>query len=413
MSAPPISGDVAPWLYAPWLPEHGDALIQNIAETGQVRFAPVHLFPPDKPEARRHVALLAGMKPQAYRRAVRRRLLGAAPFASGLVVTFDWAPAIRQLVAVARELGLPTVLVPHEGVFFDEERYYGGKGTAPVADRVLGWGQLHHDVFTRRGYPPDAIEQVGSPKLSSARRYRAQLDPAEWRDHCGLQAGQRFALFAMQPLDNVADPAVARAGQKMAIADCAAACRMAGLTLLVRPPPSDLPDLLPDELPDACLVLKARHGIAGRGHEVIAHCAAVFSLGSTMLIEAALMGVRSIMLSYGGVRSGSSIFRMPVVNGQDEILAALQGPAFIFNDELERLFGAVSDGDPALTIADRLLALRQNIPLKDPEASRLAVGDSIDLFIRFQSLGLPPKLRKLILSPAAFLRDSSLISRFR
>lgn len=409
-----------PWLYAPWLREHGDALIAGVAATGLVSFAPVSLFPTADPQARHQVALFSRLKPDAYRCAVRRRLLAATDRAAGLVVTFDWAPAMRILVEAAHDIGLPTVLVLHEGVFFDRNLYYGGADVVPATDHVLAWGGLHREVFVSRGYEPARISLVGSHKLVMARGYRATLSPREWRSRLGLPDEGGVVVFAVQPLDNVADPVAARAKQRSAIVEVAAAAAAAGFALVVRPPPATLPDLLPDPLPVGAVLAAPGPDLATQAHETIAQATALVSIGSTMLIEAAAMGRPALALAHYGLRSAFADFGLPSIEDGPSLRSAL---AAIGRGEAERFtmtrafasaFGLTDVGAlPANIIAAHLGEIAGDVDLAALREQRRRRGDAIDRFLAFERLGLPPKLRKLILRPDAFFRDLAVFRRDR
>lgn len=411
----------APWLYVPWLREHGDALVESLAARGGVKFAPVHLFPPDNPDARRSVAVLAHLKPERLRAAIERRLLRAAPRAAGLLLTFDWTPAMRILVEVARAQGLPVVLVPHEGVFLSRGIYYGGAPTVPVADRALLWGELQRSIFAERGFPAERMALAGSPKLWGARAYRPRLDPAEWQRLSGHPPGKPIVLFAVQPLDNVADPAAGRAAQRRAISDAAAACAALGALLLVRAPPADLPGLLPDPLPAAAVPRQPSPAVQDMPHETLAHSAMVISIGSTMLIEAAAMGRPCLSVAYDGSLAPFEGLGIGAARNAAELHAAISqaiagsagaAPAQGLEALAEAYGFAAANGDPAPGIAAELARLARPVDLAAKcGAARRGGRDAIDWFIAFERLGLPPKLRKLLLRPGAFLRDLALLRR--
>ncbi|MBV5265057.1 hypothetical protein J3S89_13465 [Pinisolibacter sp. B13] len=327
---------------------------------------------------------------------------------------------MRILVETAREIGLPTVLVPHEGVFFDRDLYYGGAGVVPATDRVLGWGGLHRDIFVSRGYDPARISLVGSHKLVMARSYRAALTPREWRERLGLAGDGGVVVFAVQPLDNVADPVAARASQRTAIVEVAAAAAAAGLALVVRPPPATVPDLLPDPVPVGAVLAAPGPDLAVQAHETIAQASVVVSIGSTMLIEAATMGRPALALAYGGLRSGFADFGLPLIEDGASLRAALEA---IGRGEVERFkvtatfaeaFGLSETGvRPADLIAAGLVEIAGDVDLAGLRGAPSRRRDAIDRFLAFERLGLPPKLRKLILRPDAFFRDLAFFGRDR
>jgi hypothetical protein len=416
-----------PWLYVPWLREHGDALIGLLAATGDVRFAPVHLFPPEKPLDRRHAALFARLNPRAFAGAVEQRLLRAAPSAAGLVVTFDWAPSMRIVVSVAKAHGLPVVLIPHEGAFFDRRRFYAnrnGEPRAPIADAALVWGELHKEIFIERGYPAARIQVVGSPKVAAARRYRPLLDATAYRTGLGLAPDRPVVLFALQPLDNVADPDAARAVQRRIVAETAEVTAAAGYGLVLRLPPAPVPDLVPPQLGSHVVVAKPGREPAGSALEAIAQASLVVSMGSTMLLEAATMKRPALVLTADGFESSFSGLGIPAARSRAEMAERI--PALVEREEVVRLAGEASgrmglaenEADPAQRVVAILRTLAYPQPLDQAAplfgaSRRRGKADALQRFAAFEALGMPPKMRKLLLNPAGYLRDSRLAQYIR
>ncbi|MBK9080686.1 MAG: hypothetical protein IPL88_00745 [Rhizobiales bacterium] len=416
----PGPAPAAPWLYPPWIREHGDALFAMLAAApGAPRLAPVRLYPEAEPHLRLAVSLMARREPARFRRAMRARLAAAMAregAASGLLVSFDWSPVMRMLVAEARALGLPTAMLLHEGVFFDEALYYGGAGVAPVADRALVWGGLHRDLFAARGFPADRIAVVGSAKLSAAAAARPSLDAREWRARLDLDADRPVALFALQPLDNVADPETARATQRRAVADAARAT--AGrASLVLRPPPADLPGLLPDGARAGALGPHVRVVAPGpeperAPGESVAQCALALSMGSTMLIEAAAMGRAALVVAYDARANGVfDALDLPRARDGAElarwierlVAGAATGPSQATHARLIERFG--QSDDPAAPLA-AIVAELARLARPTPAPARVPRFDPLAWHLAVERRGLPKKLAKLLQRPEAFFRDA-------
>ncbi|MEL9557602.1 hypothetical protein J4X53_25440, partial [Escherichia coli] len=62
--------------------------------------------------------------PDVYRKIIARSLMGIYNKIKGFIFTQDWHPAMRLIVDVCREYGIPTILIPIEPVFHDKRTYY-------------------------------------------------------------------------------------------------------------------------------------------------------------------------------------------------------------------------------------------------------------------------------------------------
>lgn len=412
----------APWLYPPWIREHGDALIaMATAAPGGPKVAPVRLYPEAEPHLRLAVSLMARRSPDRFRRAMRARLVAAMhreSGACGLIVTLDWSPVMRLLVEEARKLGLPTAMLLHEGIFFEQDLYYGGAGVVPVVDRALVWGELHRDLFVSRGYPPERIAVVGSAKLSAAAAIRPRFAASQWRARLGLDPERPVVLFALQPLDNVAGREAARAAQRRAILDAARAT--AGrVSLVLRPPPADLPELLPEGARTGRLGPHARVVDPGpeperAPGETLAQSAAVLSMGSTMLIEAVALGRAALTLAYDGQKNGMfDALDLPRAAGCDDLVAALErlaagqgsGASPQTRARLAASLGLRDDPSAPLAVMARELA-----GLARSTTTALHPGfDPLAWELGVERMELPPKLTKFLQRPRSFFKDMKVL----
>lgn len=295
--------------YIPWIREHGDRVIAQIAEAApEISFVDLGLFVDiSRVENRRQVLLYAEKKPVAFRAEMLERL--AKWHSAGLqavVLTHDWAPAMREVVHACRAVGLPTVLIPHESVFAHRKYYYRHPRTnvdTPLCDMTLCWGALQHDIFVSRGYPKSRLKIVGSPKLDVSMSARRRLSSSAFRSLHGLRDdGRPLVLFAAQTMDHVAHPRIGRARQSAALMDLVDYCQAYDRDLIVRPPPSGF-DVFDRSL-RAQLSANPRVSIAERNgyltspEEAILQADLVVSISSTMLLETRLMGIRAMSLRY-------------------------------------------------------------------------------------------------------------------
>ena len=141
------------FLYVPWIAEHGDALVRRI-EDPAYEILPFDIMKDvDINENRRRILRFARSNPDLYRQMVVRRLVPIRTSVAGVIVTFDWAPVMRIIVSVCQELGIPTILIPHESVFVDRSKYYwdpSSHASIPLSDVILGWGSLQKEIFVER-----------------------------------------------------------------------------------------------------------------------------------------------------------------------------------------------------------------------------------------------------------------------
>ena len=294
------------YLFIPWIREHGDRLIDSFSRSDEYAIAPLDLFPSfDAPGRRRSVSRYVRKRPDMYRRMLLHRLTPIRDRISGAIFTFDWHPVMRGFANVCEELEIPRILVPHESVFFDKDKYYRDdiSGAAcPTADVVFCWGDLQRDIFESRGFPPSRIHRTGAPKFD---RYHEAQPKLAYRQFCrlfGLHPDRELLLFAAQPMDLQLDQSAALDAQAPAIEDLLDFAEQTHRQLLVRLPPSK-DDILPARLRErlsssssasvddaVCYLVEPE--------EAVLHASLVSSVNSTMLFEAVLAGVPALSACY-------------------------------------------------------------------------------------------------------------------
>lgn len=294
------------FLYMPWIPEHGNTLISKIKNDDVYDIVPFDLVKGGEPgEYRRDILRFALNNPVLYRKMVAKKLIPLKGKISAFIFTFDWSPVMRIIVSVCKELDIRTILIPHESVFADRNKYYWCPKThamLPSVDLVLGWGQLQKDIFTERGYPEERFIKVGAPKFDAYKNYLPMLSREQYCQLFGLDPNRKIALFASQPLDSQFDVNKARDSQRKAVEDLFEICKKYNHQLLVRLPPSkdnilgeDLVEMLTKSedaaIDDAdCYFVNAE--------ETIHHVDIVTSVNSTMLFEAVLAKTPSFSIKY-------------------------------------------------------------------------------------------------------------------
>src|SRR5690606_17966022 len=126
------------YLYIPWIAGHGDSVIDKIEHPEAYRIAPFDFVSNlDQNGTRLQVLGHACRNPALYRRMLIKRLVPLKGKIKGIIFTFDWSPVMRMISFVCEELGIPRILVPHESVFVDRDKYYwdvASKASTPKAD---------------------------------------------------------------------------------------------------------------------------------------------------------------------------------------------------------------------------------------------------------------------------------------
>jgi hypothetical protein len=319
-------------IFQSWISSHTGKLIDSVRapDYGLVDMA---LFSnPDEKRTRNAIMRYATNYGEDFGRLMQDRLKPYAA-AKALLVTLDWVPAVRHIVYAAAKAGIPTVLLPHESVFADRERYYRHQKLAinkPACDLVLAWGDLQEEIFVSRGYPADRIIKVGAPKFDYIERIRGLgREPAA---ALGLDPARPIVTFAAQPLDSQYDAKIARLSQNRAIEDVIVSSISLGHQVVVRLPPSR-DELLSEHLQQ---VIAAQEGVVvdnpNAGYKLTAEQAVqvsdvMISINSTMLLEAALAGKVAVSTKYVEFDQIWDNLKIPVARNASELQSILSNAA--------------------------------------------------------------------------------------
>lgn len=329
-----ISGSQPIFLYQSWIPEHTDKLILSLARPQDYELRNIGMFAGQADKVTRASILkFATQNGDLYRKMCLHKLMPYRNRAVGLVVTLDWTPAMRHLVYAASQLGIPTVLVPHESVFASRSMYYTHPKlliNCPACDLVCAWGNLQMEIFVERGYPAERIIKTGGPKfdyLESVRR----SSPAHKRPLCalGLDPVKFTVTFAAQPLDSqYSSWRKTMLAQEAALVDALDWVQAKENTqLMVRLPPSR-GELFSKAIyrriaamPNAALDDSNLYLLSAE--EAIAASEAVVSVNSTMLLEAALSGRAAISSKYVRFDQIWDNLKIPVAHNRSQLHASL------------------------------------------------------------------------------------------
>ncbi|MED0634152.1 hypothetical protein Q0Q97_00555 [Escherichia marmotae] len=296
------------FLYLPWIQEHGNELINRINSNSQEKFKVIP-FKIAKDycsrENRRGINKFARENPDIYRKIIARSLIDIRNRIKGFIFTLDWNPAMRLIVDVCRDYGIPTILIPHESIFIDQDKYYydiTSYASVPKTDIILSWGGLQSRIFCERGYPRERIFEVGTPKFDSYKKYSPLLTRGMFCKNFGLDNEKEIVLFSAQPLDSQLDPITARASQERAIQDLFKYTKEHQIQLIVRMPPSK-DDILGREF--KAEIESSEHAVIDDANfylvppeEAIYHSDYITSINSTMLFEGVLMNKKVFSMKY-------------------------------------------------------------------------------------------------------------------
>src|SRR5690606_1017941 len=172
----------------------------------------------------------------------------------------------------------------------------------------------------------------------------------------GLDQRRKTLLFAAQPLDIQADPAVARAAQVAVISDLLKYCADSGCNLIVRTPPADtqvLPGSLLREIedsPDAVLDSAGAYVFAPL--EMMHHTDVTVAINSTMLFEARLLGRRAIAANYFEFQSFWEPLKLPVAADEQSLREILNGALADAGSTLDASAKAWAEQEFALGVFD-------------------------------------------------------------
>lgn len=315
------------FLYIPWVKGQGDALVDHLIRTGHIQGIPlnIHKILPHLPfSGRPYLNRFARSFPEAFKEYFRKALLQIDQPVKGLILTLDWNAPQRLCLEVAHEVGLPTVLIPHESVFADENLYYRCPITnvsTPKALDIIVWGDLQKDIFERRGVHSSSLKKMGSIKLDRYVGFESSLSHSEFANIYHLDESRPIILFCAQPMDiqfgnekdkkNYSDISKRKAyertalkAQNKAIEDVIDVCLSNGWQFILRLPPARDKRILSSKILWASRLYRSividgnKDKKKTTPEESLYHSSLVVSLNSTMLLEAGLLNVPSLSMGY-------------------------------------------------------------------------------------------------------------------
>ena len=256
------------------------------------RWALVHSFNNDK---ERYISIIAEM------------ILRLQP--DGLLVTHDWLPFHVEIINIFKEYKIPVILILHEGVFQNVDKYYSA--TIPISDKALVWGELHKNIFIERGYPEEKIRVVGSIKLNKYKLFKPFLSRDDFFKTCGLDKDRKTIIYCCQLCDGQwGDQEYALSHQRGIIDDVIKiACRH-NYNIIIRNTLASPNLVLPQSFlktyetcknvfidgEDVDSIEKSIYKV--NAEDSLYHCDLVIGLNTTMQLEASLLNKPAIVARY-------------------------------------------------------------------------------------------------------------------
>jgi hypothetical protein len=406
------------YLYIPWIYSHSDILISKIKNNAQYRIEPFDfIIDTYDAEVRKDVLRFARTNPTLYKKMVRNKLVQICANIKGLIFTFDWVPAIRIIVDVCEELDILTILIPHESVFFDSDKYYydieGAQASVPVADTIWGWGEIQNNIFAGRGYPEERLEIVGSPKLDQYKNYKPKITKEQFCRIYGLENNKSIILFATQYLDNQLDRKVALEAQRQGIKDVAEYCKLNNCQMILRFPPNDktvLNNATREAIKDlSFIVFDEANCYLTSPEESIYHSDIIISLNSTMLFEGVLLSKKSISIRYLDFSSIWSDLVVPVAKTKEQLFVllnkALSQQWHIDSIELDKLAHGFGVGTFDGLAGERIKNNLANIAVGNKKITKYHRNERLFFDNKIIDVACIPTTKKVLETSQLYLKD--------
>ncbi|MGQ3888982.1 hypothetical protein ACQUW5_08120 [Legionella sp. CNM-1927-20] len=320
------------YLYLPWIEALTNKLMSHLDNSAtHFRLLPLPIFTNTKTiQNRKKITFLARYAQPILDKILLNWLEPIASDIAGIVFTFDYGLLQRQMIRVCQRLNIQTILIPHESVFFNRDKYYLHPLTGintPLCDYVLCWGQLQKDVFTSRGYPSDRIQIVGAPKLDHYYHYQPKFSHSEFCQRAKLNEDKPIVLFAAQSLDFQVNHQMAIQAQRTIITQLINYCQQKNYEFILRCPPTGYiigDKQLFNQMHEANFLIDSPNpAYCFEPEEAIYHADVIISINSTMLFEALLMGKRSLSVKYFDFKEDWQRAGIKCVFSEQELITTL------------------------------------------------------------------------------------------
>jgi len=294
------------------------------------------------------------------------------------LVTHDWLPWQREFVKFLQTIGIPVILILHEGVFQNEDRYY--EGNAPIADMALVWGELHKRIFQERGYRQDNIHVIGSIKLSGYKDFSPSIMRTEFFQLTNLAPYKNTITYCAQICDNQwGNQKYALKRQRKVISDLINIACTKDYNLVIRHSPSRPIKAIPPDFVAAHSLLPNVHfegkdvgGVSSysiSASDNIFYSDLIVGMNTTMQLEASLLNRPAIIARYFDFDpKWNTELGLPIASNFTElenlIATHLSSKSLILTEKYEQFccnygFNSAPEFDPVKNIYD---ILTNNMP---------------------------------------------------
>lgn len=322
--------DKPTFLYLPWIKLHGDKLIDQVNSSSNYEIQPLHLAASMDEKLRQKMSIFSRRFPKVYKRILLEHLRPIAHHLSGFIFTFDWHPSMRILSEVCEALKIERILLLHESVFMDQDKYYYDIKTevnTPLAEHIICWGALQKDIFSTRGVAEERLHVLGSVKLDRYHHFHPTQEREDFYKACSFDSNKKVILFIMQAMDMQVDELHARAKQLEVIEDLIEYCEGKGCQLLIRTPPAKVQLLSPKFLEKIknkkYLFCDGLDAYKIGAEDAMYYSDMIISVNSTMLFEGILLHKPVISAKYFEFEQIWDNIDFPKVTHKKELFRAI------------------------------------------------------------------------------------------
>lgn len=227
----------------------------------------------------------------------------------GLLLTHDWPKTFQVIIKAFNKLQIKTICIVHEGVFQNEDIFYDSQ--KPISDLVLCWGELHKNIFIKRGYSKDAIIPVGSIKLNSYKHFSPKISKEDMFSKLNIDVNKKTILYCCQLCDNQwGNQDFALLKQREVIMDLVKISQNNNYNLIIRNAPANPSLILPKEFikklenfSNVCvdgfdLTESQKSTYITNSSDNLFYSNIIVGMNTTMQLEASILNKPSIVVAY-------------------------------------------------------------------------------------------------------------------
>jgi len=140
-----------------------------------------------------------------------------------IILKGDGPPPTRTFTTIAREQGVPTLMIQHG-------RQDSSRKFISITDHVATWGEYSAEFFRGQGYPEEFITVTGAPHLDHLTSLKGE--PSSLRDTLNIPSSDSVITVVSQPVQHADRRDLIEAAIN-AVSD------LVGTTLVLRPHPRE------------------------------------------------------------------------------------------------------------------------------------------------------------------------------